>query len=83
MDNDETRPDEGSAPETVAEPEPRPALGPMISSYTGGITIRHRADGLPHEGYDPGAEELAQVLEKAIGGTWDVVANVSLTRSDR
>lgn len=60
-----------------------PERGRLIAGYSGSITIRQRADGLPHEGHDPSVRELTELLERAIGGEWDVVANVTLTRTDR
>ena len=71
-----------TAPETVEAPEP-PTRGALIASYTGSVVVRQRADGLPHEGHDPTVTELEALLERTIGGEWDVVATVSLTRTDR
>lgn len=81
-----TEPTEGSAPEVLPAAEPGPndrSRGALIAGYSGSITIRQRPDGLPHEGHDPSVRELTELLERAIGGEWDVVANVTLTRTDR
>jgi len=78
----ETDPQPESAPETVERTD-TPSRGALIAAFGGSITIRQRADGLPHEGHDPSLTELSELLEAAINGAWDVVANVTLSRTDR